>query len=62
MRLSGEIEFDEPYFGARRVRGKTGLGMSGKTLVFGLLKRGGTVFVTVLTSAMQSCFDVYTRR
>ena len=61
MRLSGEIEFDEPYFGARRVRGKTGLGAWGKTPVFGLLKRGGKVFVTVLASAMQSRFNAYTR-
>lgn len=33
--LSGEIEVDESYFGARRVRGKRGRGASGKTIVFG---------------------------
>ena len=40
MRLSGEIEVDESYLGARRVRGKRGRGAAGKTPVFGLLKRG----------------------
>jgi transposase-like protein len=33
---------------ARRVRGKRGRGAAGKTPVFGLLKRGGKVFVSVV--------------
>jgi transposase len=36
----GEIEVDESYFGARRVRGKRGRGAAGKTKVFGMKKRG----------------------
>ena len=44
----GEFELDESYFGARRVRGKRGRGVAGKTPVFGLLKRNGKVFVTVV--------------
>ena len=44
----GEFEQDESYFGARRVRGKRGRGAAGKTPVFGLLKRNGKVFVTVV--------------
>ncbi len=44
----GEYELDESYFGARRVRGKRGRGAAGKTPVFGLLKRGEKVFVTVV--------------
>jgi hypothetical protein len=36
----GQIEVDESYFGARRVRGKRVRGARGKTIVFGLLKRG----------------------
>ena len=44
----GEFELDESYFGARRVRGKRGRGAAGKTPVFGLLKRGEKVFVTVV--------------
>ena len=39
--FSGEIEVDESYFGARRVRGKRGCGTGGKTIVFGILKRQG---------------------
>jgi len=54
MRLSGEIEGDESYFGARRVRGKRGRGAAGKTPVFGLLKRGGKVFVTVVASVSRA--------
>ena len=44
----GEFELDESYFEARRVRGKRGRGAAGKTPVFGLLKRNGKVFVTVV--------------
>ena len=44
----GEFELDESYFGARRVRGKKGRGAAGKTPVFGLLKRKGKVFVTIV--------------
>ena len=44
----GEFELDESYFGAKRVRGKRGRGAAGKTPVFGLLKRGGKVFVTIV--------------
>jgi transposase-like protein len=45
---AGEFELDESYFGAKRVRGKRGRGAAGKTPVFGLLKRGGKVFVTIV--------------
>ena len=48
MEFDGEIELDESYFGARRVRGKRGRGAAGKTPVFGILKRGGRVFLTVV--------------
>ena len=44
----GESELDESYFGAKRVCGKRGRGAAGKTPVFGLLKRGGKVFVTIV--------------
>jgi len=44
----GEFELDESYFGAKRVRGKRGRGAAGKTPVFGLLKRNGKVFVTIV--------------
>jgi transposase len=46
----GEIEVDESYFGARRVRGKRGRGASGKTKVFGMKKREGKVYTQVVTN------------
>lgn len=44
----GDVELDESYFGAQRVRGKRGRGAYGKTIVFGLLKRGGKVYTEVV--------------
>lgn len=41
--FDGEVEADESCFGARRVRGVRGRGARGKTIVSGLLKRGGKV-------------------
>ena len=45
---TGEIEIDESYFGARRVRGVRGRGARGKHIVFGLIKRGGKVYTQVV--------------
>ena len=42
--LSGEVEVDESYFGARRVKGLRGSVARGKTIVFGLFKRNGNVY------------------
>ena len=44
----GEFELDESYFGAKRIRGKKGRGAAGKTPVFGILKRDGKVFVSIV--------------
>jgi len=46
--FTGEIEVDESYFGATRVRGKRGRGAYGKTIVFGLLKREGKVYTEIV--------------
>jgi transposase len=46
--LMGQIEVDESYFGARRVRGKRGRGARGKTIVFGLLRRGDQVYTEIV--------------
>jgi transposase len=45
---AGEIEVDESCFGPRRVRGKRGRGAAGKTIVFGMKKRGDKVFTQVV--------------
>jgi transposase-like protein len=44
----GEVEIDESYFGPRRVRGKPGRGAGGKTIVFGVFKRGGQVYTEIV--------------
>ena len=44
----GEIEFDESYFGARRVKGIRGRGAKGKIPVFGMLKRGDKVYTQIV--------------
>ena len=53
-KFSGELELDESYFGAKRVRGKRGRGAAGKTPVFGLLKRDGKVFVQIVKNCTRS--------
>ena len=49
--FSGEIEVDASYFGVHRGRGKRGRGASGKTIVFGLLKRHGCVYTEIVPDA-----------
>ena len=46
--FSGTVEVDESYFGAKRVRGKRGRGASGKTIVFGIFKRNGSVYTEIV--------------
>ncbi|MDR8134113.1 IS1595-like element ISAba36 family transposase, partial [Acinetobacter baumannii] len=45
--FEGEVELDESYFGGTR-KGKRGRGAGGKVAVFGILKRGGMVYVKVV--------------
>lgn len=52
--FKGEVEMDESYFEAQRVRGKRGRGAKGKTIVFGLLKRGEKVYVQVVPNVKRS--------
>ncbi len=48
--FSGEIEFDESYFGGKR-KGQRIRGAAIKVLVFGLLKRGGKVYTKIIPDA-----------
>ena len=41
--VKDEVEVDESYFGARRVRGIRGRGAKSKTIVFGLFKRNDRI-------------------
>jgi len=53
-KMQGEIEIDESYFGAKRVRGKRGRGAGKKTPVFGMLKRNGQVYTQVVKNCSAS--------
>ncbi|MCA1849702.1 MAG: IS1595 family transposase [Acidobacteria bacterium] len=52
--LSGDVELDESYFGARRVRGKRGRGARGKTIVFGIYKRNGRVYTEIVPNCKKA--------
>ena len=46
--FEGEVELDESFFGAKRVKGKRGRGALGKTIVFGIFKRNGKVYTEIV--------------
>jgi transposase-like protein len=52
--MKGEVEVDESYFGASRVRGKRGRGARGKTIVFGVLKREGKVYTEIVPNVTKA--------
>ena len=52
--LTGEIEVDESYFGAKRIRGKRVHGASGKTAVFSIFKRNGYVYTEIVADCRKS--------
>ena len=51
IKINGDIELDESYFGAKRIRGKRGRGAIGKTLIFGVLKREDKVYLKIINKA-----------
>jgi len=59
--FAGDLEADESYFGARRVRGKRGRGAAGKTIVFGLLKRGQCVYTEIVPDASKATLQAVIR-
>ena|SRR5438270_5748259 len=58
---SCEVEVDESYFGARRLRGKRGRGASGKTIVFGIFKRNGCVYTEVVPDCKKATLQANIR-
>jgi transposase len=58
---NGEVEVDESYFGARRVRGKRGRGAPGKAIVFGLLKRDGKVYTEIVPDCKKATLQAIIR-
>jgi len=59
--FSGEVELDESYFGARRVRGKRGRGARGKTIVFGIYKRNGRVYTEIIPNCKKASIQAIIR-
>jgi transposase-like protein len=50
----GDVEVDEAYFGARRVRGKPGRSLGARTPVIGLRKRDGKVYAEVVPNCSKA--------
>ena len=59
--FSGDLEADESYFGPRRVRGRRGRGASGKTIVFGLVKRDDQVYTEIVPNASKATLQAIIR-
>jgi transposase len=59
--FSGDVELDESYFGARRVRGKRGRGARGKTSVFGIYKRNGRVYTEIIPNCKKASIQAIIR-
>ncbi|PAT41854.1 IS1595 family transposase [Vandammella animalimorsus] len=59
--FSGELEADESYFGPKRIRDKRGRGAGGKTIVFGLLKRGDCVYTEIVPDASKATLQAIIR-
>ncbi len=59
--LAGEVEVDESYFGAKRVKGKRGRGAGSKTIVFGIYKRSGKVFTEIVPNVQKKTLQAIIR-
>lgn len=59
--FSGEIEVDESFFGARRIKGKRGRGAYGKTIVFGVFKRNGKVYTEIVSDCSKATLQAIIR-
>ena len=57
----GEVEVDESFFGARRIKGKRGRGAFGKTIVFGIFKRNGSVFTEIVPDCRRATLQAVIR-
>ena len=57
----GEVEIDESYFGARRIKGQRGRGARGKTIVFGIFRRNGKVFTEIVPDCKRKTLQAVIR-
>ena len=59
--FEGEIEVDESYFGAKRIKGKRGRGAGSKTPVFGILQRNGKVYTEIVPNCAKATLQAIIR-
>ena len=59
--FSGEIEVDESFFGARRIKDKRGRGAYGKTIVFGIFQRNGHVYTEIVPNCSKATLQAVIR-
>jgi len=59
--FQGEIEVDESYFGAKRVKGKRGRSAERKTPVFGILQRKGSVYTEIVPDCARKTLQALIR-
>ena len=59
--FSGEVEVDESFFGARRIKGKRGRGAYGKTIVFGIFQRNGHVYTEIVANCSKATLQAVIR-
>jgi transposase-like protein len=59
--FSGEVEVDESFFGARRLKGKRGRGAFGKTIVFGIFQRNGHVYTEIVPNCSKATLQAVIR-
>ena len=55
--LGGHVEADETYIGGRRSGGKRGRGAPGKTIVFGMVERGGDMMTRVVPNVRKATLE-----
>ncbi|HEO98186.1 MAG: IS1595 family transposase [Campylobacterales bacterium] len=59
--LSKEAEVDESYLKDRSIKSQIGRGRSGKTIVFGLLKREGKIYTEIVPDAKKALMQAIIR-
>ena len=59
--FSGEVEVDESFFGARRIKGKRGRGAYGKTIVFGIFQRNGHDYTEIVPNCSKATLQAVIR-
>ena len=59
--FSGEVEVDESFFGARRIKDKRGRGAYGKTIVFGIFQRNGHVYTEIVANCSKATLQAVIR-